>query len=172
MQHAIRKLIGRQVLRTKTQNVGVGNRACADTDHVAHDAADTGVGAAERLQRRGVVVGLDFERQVVVVVEGDDTGVVDEGRAHPGLVGPLGGRADVGLEQRVDLLLVHVAVGVDLAVVDQRAEGLVDAVLGPRLRQRLQLDIGRLAAFLAVVILNRLHLGQIEGKPSLQADRE
>jgi hypothetical protein len=46
--------------------------------------------------------------------------------------------------------------------VDLRLEGFVDAVLRPRLRQRLQLDVGRVAPQFGVVSLDRAHLGQVE----------
>ena len=44
---------------------------------------------------------------------------------------------------------------------------LVDAVLAPGLGQRLELDIGRVAADAAIVTLNSLHLAQVERGPPL-----
>ena len=43
---------------------------------------------------------------------------------------------------------------------DPPGQRLVAAVFAPRLRDRLQLDVGRIATDLAKVILDRLHLGQ------------
>ncbi len=47
---------------------------------------------------------------------------------------------------------------------------LVLAVLGPGLRQRLQLDVGRLAPLRLIVPLDRLHLGQRQRQTGLLAD--
>ena len=51
-----------------------------------------------------------------------------------------------------------------VAVSDATGQRLVAAVLAPRLRQRLQFDVGRVTLQLAEIPLDRLHLdqGQIE----------
>ncbi len=45
-------------------------------------------------------------------------------------------------------------------------------MLRPGLRQHLQLDVGRLAAFAAIVVADRPHLGQIERQAALLAERQ
>ncbi len=72
-----------EVRRTEAQHVGAGDRAGRHAEDVAHHAAHPGVGPAEGLEGRGVVVGLHLEGEVEVVGEGHDPGVVDERRAQP-----------------------------------------------------------------------------------------
>ena len=105
--------------------------------HVADDAADAGVGAAERLDRRRVVVRLGLERDGRALAERHDPGVADERRPHERRVDGVGGGAQL-VEQRRQ----RRAVGGR----DRGPERLVGAVLAPRLGQRLQLDVGRVAA--------------------------
>ena len=50
-----------EVGRAEAQHVGDGDRPVGGAHHVADHAADAGVGAAERLDRRRVVVGLGLE---------------------------------------------------------------------------------------------------------------
>ena len=87
VERAFRHVAIRHIQRAEAEHVGVGDGARRDADHVADHAADAGVGSAERLQRGGVVVGLDFEGDFVIssVVKIDDAGVVHEGGKHPGL---------------------------------------------------------------------------------------
>ena len=131
--------------RAEAQHVRVEDRpgAQARADDVAVHADDAGDGAAVGIERRGRVVGLHLEAQERLPVERDDAGVVVEDRAQePAPAGePLGGRADVRLEQRVDRLLPAA-----LAVADRRVEDLVLAVLRPGLGDHLQLDVGHRAA--------------------------
>jgi len=172
MQHPGRQFLEGQVGRTEAQHVGIGNRPRADADDVAHHAAHACVRAAEGLERGGVVVGLHLESQVRVLVEGDDACIIDKGRAYPGLAGPFGRRANIGLQQRVDTAHCRGLTAIRRAflVIDECAEGLVDAMLGPGLRQHLELDIYGLAALPAIVVLNGAHLGQVERQATLPAD--
>ena len=73
---------------------------------------------------------------VVPVGERDDAGVADERRAHERGGDRVGGVAEQA--EQVD--------GCRPAVVIDGPERLVGAVLAPRLGQRLQLDVGRVAA--------------------------
>ena len=118
---------------------------------------------------------LDLKGHVPGVVEGDDAGVVHECRVDPRLVDPLGRRANVRLQQAVDRLRADVALGRAggrAAVVDTGAEGLVDAVLAPGLRQHFQLGVGWLAAFALEVIADGAHLVQVQRQPPLRADAQ
>jgi hypothetical protein len=60
-------------LRPKPQHRA--DRAGAHGEDVAHDAADAGGGALERLDRARVVVRLDLERDGEAVADVDDAGV-------------------------------------------------------------------------------------------------
>jgi hypothetical protein len=80
-----------------------------------------------------------------------------QGRAHAGGGDGLGGAADVRTKQAAtDLLRVALRVGVG----DRGGEDLVLAVLAPRLRQALELGVGRVAPRGDEVIADRRHLGQ------------
>ena len=110
MQHPVGQLRVGIVLRAKAEHVGVGDRPRRHADDVADHAAHAGVGAAKRLERRRVVVRLDLEGQVIVVVKGDDAGVVHKGRAQPRRPQLLGRRGQILVDQPVDhLLLPHIA---------------------------------------------------------------
>ena len=78
MQHARRQLFRRRVGRGEAEHIGVGDRlgAQSDAEHVADDAAQPGVRSAVRLDRAGPIVRLDFEANVVLVIEAHDAGVV------------------------------------------------------------------------------------------------
>ena len=93
---------GGEIGRAEAQHVGDGDRAVAGADHVADDPADAGVGAAERLDGRRVVVRLGLEGQRLTLDERDDAGVADERRADELGVDPLGGVAELA-EQGSDL---------------------------------------------------------------------
>src|SRR5262249_7593817 len=101
----------------------------------------------------------------VVVVEGDDAGVVAEDREAP-----------VALERArrgEDRLLQQVLVGARRAVAghgDRAGQRLVLAVLRPGLRQRLELDVGWVAALLPEEGLDRLHLLEVEREQAVTAD--
>ncbi len=173
MEHAVRHLIDRVVLGPKAEHVGGGDGPCRDADDVAHDAADAGIGPAEGLQRRRMVVGLDLEGQVQRVVKGDDAGVVDKGRVQPVGIDDFGGGADVLVEQAVDCLLVDdLAVGILNREIDLGAEGLMHAVLRPGLCQGLQFDVGGRTAQVGIKLLDDSHLIQIEGEQALSAERQ
>jgi len=79
VQQAGGELVVGEILGTEAEHVGGRDGPRAHADDVADDATDAGIGAAEGLQRRGVVVGLDLECEIQLVVEGDDARVVDEG---------------------------------------------------------------------------------------------
>ena len=81
----------RQILRAEAEHIGGGDGFGRNAQHIADHAADAGIGAAERLDGRGVVVGLHLEGDFVLVVEIDDAGVIDKGREHPGSGDFIGG---------------------------------------------------------------------------------
>ena len=128
-----------------------------DAEHVADHAADTGVRAAERLDGRRVVVGLGLERDRRALGELDDAGVADEGRPHERRVDRVGACPELG-EQRRDLLGPVGATG----RVDDGAERLVGAVLAPRLREGLDLDVGDVAPETFELVTDDAQLLEVE----------
>ena len=136
MEDAGRHQLVRQVGGSEAQDVGGGDGVVRGAHDVADDATDAGVRAAERLDRRRVVVRLGLHRDGGAGHERDDAGVADERAAHERRVEVGGGVAQLN-EQRRDRRPVGQG--------DGRAERLVCAVLAPRLGQRLELDVGRRA---------------------------
>ena len=80
VQHAGRKLGFGEGQRPKAQDIGVGNWQRRHAQHIAHHAAHTSVCAAKRFERRGVVMGFDFNRHFVSVAKGQNARVIHEGR--------------------------------------------------------------------------------------------
>jgi len=78
MQHPGRQCFEGQIRGAEAQHIRIGNGPRADADYVAHHAAYARVRAAERFERGGMVVGLHFESQVRVLVEGDNACVIDK----------------------------------------------------------------------------------------------
>ena len=165
VQQAVGQLFKGQVRRAKAEHVCSGHGPRADPHHVPHHPAHAGVGAAEWLQGRGVVVGLQLEGQVQLVVKTHDARVIHKSRMHPGARRLLRSPLDVGPQHGVHYLAalgIRGAVGADLLVGDPRPEGLVHTVLGPGLGQHLQLQVCGLALLLPVVGLDGAHLLQVQ----------
>ena len=131
----------RSVRWRETEDVGVEDRlgAAAGADDVAVHPDDAGDRSAVGIQRGRRVVRLRLEAQQRPVIEPDHPGIVAENRLQePGTVVQLRGRTtDIGVEQGHDTLGPAV-----LAVIDDGVEDLVLAVLGPGLRQHLELHVG------------------------------
>jgi hypothetical protein len=73
----------RPVRRAEAEPVQERDRPGAHGDDVAEDAPDPGGRALERLDRRGVVVALDLERDREAFPEVDDAGVLARALEHP-----------------------------------------------------------------------------------------
>ena len=160
VQRAVGQLVDRELGGSEAQHVGHGDRPVAGTHHVADDAADARVGAAERLDGRRVVVGLGLHGDRRALGERHDAGVADEGRADERGGDGIGGRPQA-VEQAGQLLARGRREG--------GPERLVRAVLAPRLGQRLELDVGGIATGGAEVALDGLQLGRVEGQRPLDA---
>jgi hypothetical protein len=104
----------------EAEPVEQGDRPRTHRDDVAEDAADSRRGALEGLDRRGVVVTLDFESDRFAVAQVDDAGV---------LAGPLQDARRGGRES-----------------LQQRCGVLVAAVLRPEQGEDCELEVIRLAA--------------------------
>ena len=137
--------------KTSVLQIGLAPRPGAE--RVADHAAEARVRAAVGVDRRGVVVRLDLEADVVLVVEPDDAGVVAEDAHQP---------VAVQLARRLEDRLLEQVVDRPPSKLDPALKRLVRAVLAPGLGQRLELAVGRVAAELGEVALDRLHLGQAE----------
>ena len=160
MQHSGGQLVVRQIGRAEAQNIGAGDRTGRHTDDVADHTTDAGVGAAERFKRRRVVVGLDLERNIMVVVEGDDPGVVDERRTQPRWIEFL---RDFTQRRKQAVVKADgdLAVGRDVRERDPGPERLVHTVLGPGLGEGLEFGVAGRTSLGGEVRLDRLHFGQI-----------
>ena len=88
--HPDADLVGRQYLATKgidlaiigpkTKDISSGNRLRRYAQYITQHSTHARIGATKGLERRRVVVGLDFERQFVFIVKRHNPGVVDKGR--------------------------------------------------------------------------------------------
>ena len=153
------------------EDVEVGNRLCpqAGAEDVADHPAEAGGGAAVRLDRRGMVVGLDLDADVMIAVESHDAGVVSEDAHAP--VTPAERRTDLARRGKHRLLQEVVVTdgAVGAIVVDRAAEGLVAAVLAPGLGDRLELDLERRPAERGEVIAHGAELEGGKGQAALAA---
>jgi hypothetical protein len=172
MEHAGRQVLVRRVGRGKAEHVGVADRsgAHARAHRVADHAPDAGVGPAVRLQGRGVVVRLDLEHDVVLVVEPDHPGVVLEHAHAPIPLARLVADMFGGRENRLAEHVLEMPLARRVAIVNPPGKRLVATVLAPGLRDRLQLDIGRVAIQRAEMGLDRLHLDQRQVKLPFTAE--
>src|SRR5215207_10046052 len=101
-QGSRRECLRRYIERTEAEDIRVGNWFGRDPENVAHNPAHPGIRTAERLQRAGMIVRFDLERDLMVTIEGDDPGVVSERREHPGPIHLVCGRHDGGLQETLD----------------------------------------------------------------------
>ena len=113
---------------------------------------------------------LDFEDNVVLVVEVDHAGIVAKD-AHTPVVRP-GLLADLlsGGENRLAEHVVELPLLPVVAITNASGERLVAAMLAPGLGDGFQFNIGRIAADGLELGLNRLHFDQREIQLALQAE--
>ncbi len=139
MFRPFRQRIERRVERTEVERVREGDWLRAHREDVPQDPADPGGRAAVRLDGGRMVVALDPQGVRVVRVELHDARVAPVD--HPRL---LDGEDELFQE-------------------DLRR--LVAAVFRPRLAEALQLDVRRVAAGGAEIVLDAAHLVNAEGEP-------
>ncbi len=106
-------------------------------------------------------LGLDGERRAFG--ERHDAGVADEGTAQ---------ERCVDRDRRVAQLVHQWRDGIAVSVGDASSEGLVRAVLAPRLGQRLQLDVGGRTAGGTEVIDDRVQLGEVKRQSTFAIERQ
>ena len=173
VKDAVRQLVRVELRRREAENIGVADRfrAEAGAHRVADDAADSGVGAAVRLERARVVVRFDFEADVVFVVELDDARVVGE-NADAEVVGAevfadFDGRAE-------DRFLQHILeedFAFRAAVRNPPGERFMAAVFAPSLRDRFEFDVGRVAVEVLEMLPDRLHFDERQVELASLAER-
>ena len=136
---------------------------CAETraHDVADHSADAGSSAAEGFDRGRVVVRLDLDAEAVAFVEFDHARVVHEHADAERVVDP-----DRRLEDRLFEQVVVAAAALHL---DATGQGLVLAVLGPCLGDRLELGERRSAAEAVEVLLHLAHLDRVQREAALLA---
>jgi hypothetical protein len=77
-----------------------------------------------------MVVRLNLKGEVVGVVKGDNSGVVDKGGTQPRRRNSVGGCANITSQEAIDLLLADLGSSAVLpGKVDLSAKGLVDTML-------------------------------------------
>ncbi len=161
MEGAVGDVGERGVGWAEAQDVGDRDRAVGGAEHVADHPADSGVGAAERFDRRWMVVGLGLEGDRRARPVGDDARVADERRPHERRVDGIRAPAQHGEQWRTLFTVVgH----------QRRPERLVRAVLAPRLGDGLELDVGRIPALGDEVTLHGQQLVGIEGERPIDTD--
>src|SRR5439155_16473909 len=127
--------------------------------------------ATVRFDSAGVIVRFDLEADGIVIIENDHAGVVFENAQAKAVAAP----RDEILRALEDRLLDQVPVAADgfsrlVHDLDRALERLVNAVLAPGLRDRLQLDIARLTLPPAKIVSNGLHLLKREEQVPLAAE--
>ncbi len=152
------KLVDREVGRAEAQHVGHEDRTVRHAEDVADHAADARVGATERLDGRWVVVRLCLEGQCRAGCELHHSGIADERRPDERCVERLGARAQP-LHQGLDRFHLGTVV---VAEFDRRAERLVGAVFAPRLGQRFEFEVGRIAVERLEVVTDHPQFGRVE----------
>ena len=159
MQDAFGDFIKLLIRLAETKDVRIRNRSSPQTGshRIANHAADPGRRATIRIERRWMIVRLYLKADRGVLIEFNDPGIVGENRYAPFLRELLR-----GLENRVlqQIIKMH------MLIVDGHINGafqrLVHTVFAPGLGDGFQLDISRLSAEFLVVLLNRLHLNEIQ----------
>ena len=169
MQRARGQRVVIRVGHAEAEDVGIGDRfrRQARAHGIADTAANSGASAAVRLNRAGMVVRFNFERQRPLVVERDHAGVVLEDRQAAAVADQFGRAEDRFLQQ-----IIVVLESVGAVQVDRAAHRFVAAMFGPSLRDRLEFDVLGLAAQLRVMLLNRFHFSQRQRQAALLADLE
>ena len=151
------KLVEGQVRRRHAEDVGVADRLRAQpgAERIANDATQPRVGAAVRIDSRGMVVCFHLEADVVLLVESHDAGIVGKDAHQPVAVQVFRRLEDRLFEQVVDRAATKR---------DPTPQRLVRAVLAPGLGERFKLAVGWLAAKLNEMALDALHLREAERK--------
>ena len=96
----------------EAERVEDGDRPGAHREDVAQDAADAGRGALVRLDRAGVVVALDLERDGQAVADRDDAGVLARAGHDAASPGRSGSVRSSGLELLYEQCSLHITLNI------------------------------------------------------------
>ncbi len=164
VQRAGRQFGVRSFRRREAEDVGVADGAGAQpgSQRIADHTADARVRTAVRFQGRRVIVRLDLEADALLFVERHNAGVVLEHADAPVVVTQPFADLDGGCEDRLPQHVLEVPLPLAVAIPNPAGQRLVRTVLAPGLRQRFQLDVGRVPIQLDEAPANCLHLGQVQ----------
>ena len=165
VNHAWWDVSGRRVRSRHAEHVEVGDRLGAEprAEHVADHATEPCRRAAVGLDRRGMVVRLHLDADVVIAVEPHHSRVVLEdahapvARAERLTDRPRGG------EYRLFQEVVVAGHPGGAAVIDGAGERLVAAVLAPGLGDRFEFDLERAAAERLEMVADGVQFANREG---------
>ena len=101
---------------------------------------------------------FDLEYNIIFIIKFDDARVIGKRRDTPSFIDGMGCTHNRAFEQPVNDDCLAAVFG----ILNQSAEGLVDAMLRPGLRQSFKFNIGRVSLSPAKVGLNCLHFGKIQ----------
>ena len=164
VQDAGRQLIVRDIWRSEAKDIGIadGPSPHSGPHRVANDAPQSRVGPAVGLERRGVVVRLDLDADVLLVVEFDDPRVVLK-HAHAPVFAPQP-PANFDRSGKHGFLEQIFELDFTLAVAIQHPppQRLVRTVFAPGLGDRFEFGVGGFAVLFGKVAADRLHFGQAQ----------
>ena len=159
---------GGELLRIKIrtgQTKHIRGRDGFGTESTAHDVANASADArgraTVRFDRRWVIMRFRLEGDPVLLVERDHTRVVRKHREAPVSVKGFGDMNDGVFQEILESRFNSTGFSEIVTPVDERAlERLVYAMLRPGLRERLELQIGRVATEMGEVIAYGAHFLQ------------
>src|SRR5215218_6920993 len=113
-----------------------------------------------------MVMRLHLEGEIPLVIECDDSGVIDKRGAKPRLAYAICRRPDVRIEKTVNRLRdgrgVRRRAMLWTNILNLGLECFVNAVFAPRLSEHFEFDIRWVARFIHIIGTNGLHFRQVE----------
>ena len=166
-------MIGGSIGRCEAEDVGIADRlgSQSGTKRVSKDSAQPRVGAAVGFDGTGSIVRFDFEADVMRFVELHDASVVLEHADAPVLIAKVAADLLSSGKDRLFEQIIESPLSFFVAIGDSPTQRLVAAVFAPRLRDRLEFNVGGISAELLVVGLNGLHFDEREAQLPGAADR-
>ncbi|GBD36101.1 hypothetical protein HRbin36_01221 [bacterium HR36] len=152
------------IRRGEAEHIRIRNRFAAQpgAQHVPNHAPQPGIRSTIRFDRRRVVMRLHLEAYVIALVETHNPRIITED-THAPITAPALPACHLRCgEDRIAQQIVITPLAIHTIVFNWTLERLVQAMFRPGLRDRFQLDIGRLPAESAIVLLDRRHLLQTQ----------
>src|SRR5579885_2810126 len=167
------QFVHRRIGWPKAEHIGTGNWLSRDAEYITNDATHARIRSSKWLYCRRMIMRLNLESEIVRGGKANDARVIAKGRDQPAWPGLFGGTHNIAFEQAINLLCFKLAaVAVQLTIANRRLERFMRTMFRPGLSQRFQFNIGRLTSYFAIMMLNRLHLLQIQGQQPLLAGIE